>query len=651
MSNREVPGYGPYTAPMLFVGEAPGPTEVKEGRPFVGATGRRVRRLLHVNGVDPEHDVRFNNVIPVNPGKIPGNLGGLINMVRPHWSNLDTDLARMQPKVIVACGRAALWRLTGLSDITKETGGVIYGKQAVPVVPVLHPAGVMRTKLGAGWLLIDKALSRAARISKGEVLTPPEINLYWPSSDELDALLSGTTLVAFDCEFGADGKPFLLGLTVDGQTCLSVRPQDPDIMSVLRKHFARRDLTKVAHMHSADVGSLARGGIDCRGPFVDTLLGFAMLYPDLPVGLTHVSRYYLDGVCNWKGMAHDDPIYNAMDVLYTWHCWQSERRELEESGQMEVFLREVMPAAALSFGLEIRGIQVDRERRDVKLRENEEAAAGLLASILLRTNELYRKRSAPFIARMTDLEMQLNETFVFEGESCRDHPTYTGKRRKKFTTSETCTCSCLGIYEAGESRREVRAAVQKARNKLKAPIARWAKSGFNPGNNDHLKWLLYDKDGLGLPTQRNKEGKLSANADAIARLGAHAKVQARGDVKDVLSLLADIKAYQHLGKERNTFILLYDKKSKRYRFGEDYVAHPPVRNFGTGTGRPAGGAERSEDKGSSTLAYNILNIPKDCRDIYIPHIEVAPQLVIVNKDDYEEGDDDFGDPEDAWPED
>ncbi len=627
---------------MWFVGEAPGPSEVKEGRPFVGATGRRVRRILHINGIDPDTDVRFNNVIPVNPGKLPGSLGGLINIVRPHWSNLETDLARMQPKVIVACGRAALWRLTGLSDITKETGGVIFGAQAVPVVPVLHPAGVMRTKLEAGWLLIDRALARAARIAKGETLKPPSVTLYWPSADELDAILSATNMVALDSEFSEDGKPFLLGLTVDGQTCLSVRPQATDVQLVLQKHMRRPDLTKIAHMHSADVGALARGGIDCRGPFLDTLLGFAMLYPDLPCGLTHVSRYYLDGVRNWKGMSHDDPEYNAMDVLYTWRDWECERSELEESGQLEVFLREVMPAAALSFGLEVRGIQVDRERRDVKLKENEAASAELLASILLRTNELYTQRSAPYVTKMAELEGEIaeREGQVF-GIVCPKHPTYTGMRGKKFAADPECMCKTA--YEAVESERIVSAELKKERNKLKAPVARWAKSGFNPGNNDHLKWLLYDKDGLGLPVQRNSEGRPSANADAIARLGANAKVQARGDVKDVLSLLADIKEYQHLGKERSTFILLYDKKRGKYRFGEDYVAHPPVRNFGTGTGRPAGGADRDEDKGASHMAYNILNIPEDCRDIYIPHVNVAPQLSVVNKDDYEEGDDDFGD--------
>ena len=64
-----MPGYGPVTARVMAVGEAPGETEDREGRPFVGAAGRLLTQLLEEVGLN-RHDIYITNTLKCRP---PGN--------------------------------------------------------------------------------------------------------------------------------------------------------------------------------------------------------------------------------------------------------------------------------------------------------------------------------------------------------------------------------------------------------------------------------------------------------------------------------------------------------------------------------------------------------------------------------------------------
>src|SRR5438105_11658288 len=66
---QAVPGYGPVTARIMAVGEAPGETEDREGKPFVGAAGQLLTRLLESVGFD-RRDIYITNIIKCRP---PGN--------------------------------------------------------------------------------------------------------------------------------------------------------------------------------------------------------------------------------------------------------------------------------------------------------------------------------------------------------------------------------------------------------------------------------------------------------------------------------------------------------------------------------------------------------------------------------------------------
>jgi uracil-DNA glycosylase len=125
---------------ILFIGEAPGFHEDKQGIPFVGAAGQLLDKLLADVSLD-RTQVAIVNVIKCRP---PGNRDPLpaeIEACRPY---LEAQLAHMQPKVIVTLGNfATRFILDRQIGITKARGNRFSYRDAV-VIPTFHPAAALR---------------------------------------------------------------------------------------------------------------------------------------------------------------------------------------------------------------------------------------------------------------------------------------------------------------------------------------------------------------------------------------------------------------------------------------------------------------------------------------------------------------------------
>ena len=93
---------------------------------------------------------------------------------------------------------------------------------------------------------------------------------------------------------------------------------------------------------------------------------------------------------------------------------------------------------------------------------------------------------------------------------------------------------------------------------------------------------------------------------------------------------------QHERKMRATF--LFSGKDGR---GEEKidawgVVHPPYRAFGTGTGRTGGGADdATNERKADPYSFNVLNIPEECRAIYVPHDRLRWGRLPGTKEDVE----------------
>ena len=136
---QAVPGYGPVTARIMAVGEGPGETEDREGKPFVGAAGQLLTKLLESVGLD-RRDIYITNIIKCRP---PGNRDPEQAEVDACAHYLDEQIAMLQPDVILVLGRHALARLLpGAGGITRNHGSRIRRGDRV-YVPLYHPAAAL----------------------------------------------------------------------------------------------------------------------------------------------------------------------------------------------------------------------------------------------------------------------------------------------------------------------------------------------------------------------------------------------------------------------------------------------------------------------------------------------------------------------------
>lgn len=135
---KSVPGEGPIDAEVLFIGEAPGVNEDKQGRPFVGAAGSFLSELLAAANLRRE-DVYICNVLKSRP---PGNRDPLPDEIAACKPWLDEQIAIIQPLVIVTLGRFSMSRYFPRQSISRIHGRAERVGERF-VVPMYHPAAAL----------------------------------------------------------------------------------------------------------------------------------------------------------------------------------------------------------------------------------------------------------------------------------------------------------------------------------------------------------------------------------------------------------------------------------------------------------------------------------------------------------------------------
>jgi uracil-DNA glycosylase len=145
-----VPGEGNPDAAVMLVGEAPGASEDKQGRPFVGRAGKLLDRLLEEAGLERDA-VYITNVVKARP---PGNRDPKAPEVAHHMPWLEEQLALIAPNVVIPVGRHALAHFAPGRKITEVHGELIVERDR-RLVPWLHPAAALRNQDLRATLLED----------------------------------------------------------------------------------------------------------------------------------------------------------------------------------------------------------------------------------------------------------------------------------------------------------------------------------------------------------------------------------------------------------------------------------------------------------------------------------------------------------------
>jgi DNA polymerase len=145
MATNAVPGEGNPDADLLFIGEAPGFHEDRQGRPFVGRAGQLLERSLEEIGLS-RADVYICNMIKHRP---PGNRDPEPGEIRACLPWLNRQIEVVDPKVIVTLGRFSMAHFIPEAKISRVHGQARLVRSRL-VLPLYHPAAALRSALVMG---------------------------------------------------------------------------------------------------------------------------------------------------------------------------------------------------------------------------------------------------------------------------------------------------------------------------------------------------------------------------------------------------------------------------------------------------------------------------------------------------------------------
>ena len=135
-------GQGDPHADLMFVGEAPGFHEDRQGLPFVGPSGQLLNRLLEGIGLRRE-DVYICNVVKSRPPQNRDPQPDEIAACRP-W--LDAQIRLVDPKVVVTLGNFAAKTLLETTTGITRLRGRTHPFQGRVLLPTFHPAAALHAQ-------------------------------------------------------------------------------------------------------------------------------------------------------------------------------------------------------------------------------------------------------------------------------------------------------------------------------------------------------------------------------------------------------------------------------------------------------------------------------------------------------------------------
>jgi len=283
-------GEGPTPCDIMVIGRDPGADEDREGRPFVGGSGRLLNELLQVAGL-PRENIYISNICKCRP---PGN--------RPHTPKernacriyLDQEIAAVQPKVIITLGGDALEAITGQTQMMKFAGQVINFKSEstgfeCQVFAAVHPSYILRN---SGYK--ERALKHFetfGRILRGEppvrssvkyiiIKTIEQFRKFMVKMREQKAIVFDTETTGFDflhdrilCYSFSwkENTAVVLPLLGYKEALIWTEKELTEINTALKEIYADPTVTWIAQNISFDAKFLKTAKIEIVGPIEDTM--------------------------------------------------------------------------------------------------------------------------------------------------------------------------------------------------------------------------------------------------------------------------------------------------------------------------------------------------------------------------------------------
>ncbi len=357
-----IPGEGPLTSKMAFIGEAPGREEVIVGRPFSGHAGNILNTKLHLCGLN-RSEIYIDNVVqlrPVHAHEDADSLG--IKLKKPlndndftiFWAGKvptlylknarDALLQRLGQmpnlNIVVALGAQAMWALTGMAKIGKVRGSIyqitLPNGRKVKVIGTYHPAAVLRQWIFGATVGTD--FMKAMNHSESNIFTPPERELIIrPSMNQITEFIAERSehmQVAFDIEIAMTEPTILcISLAYTKDKAISIPTtvsywgsyhQLHEVLKMIEELLTDDTLVKVGQNMTFDIQWLARGfGIIPSKPWFDTMVAQHTCYSELPKGLDYLASIYTDEPYYKDELKIWQTEKSSMDMLWTYNCKDS----------------------------------------------------------------------------------------------------------------------------------------------------------------------------------------------------------------------------------------------------------------------------------------------------------------------------------------
>ncbi len=135
---NSVPGKGNFQSDVIFVGEAPGRNEDKNGEPFVGVAGKKLSIALEEAGISRDA-VYITNIVKCRP---PNNRVPSTSERNTCQEYLKQEISVIKPKIICILGNTAFNSILGGSEITKFRGKVVRKDNQLYFLTI-HPAATI----------------------------------------------------------------------------------------------------------------------------------------------------------------------------------------------------------------------------------------------------------------------------------------------------------------------------------------------------------------------------------------------------------------------------------------------------------------------------------------------------------------------------
>ncbi len=133
-------GEGDPQAKIMFVGEAPGADEDRLGRPFIGAAGQLLDKILAAAGFEREK-VYITNIAKCRP---PGNRVPKKEEAEACFPYLIRQIELIQPRLLVCLGTLATQYLIYREAKVTVVRGQVFEKGGIKIIPTYHPAALLR---------------------------------------------------------------------------------------------------------------------------------------------------------------------------------------------------------------------------------------------------------------------------------------------------------------------------------------------------------------------------------------------------------------------------------------------------------------------------------------------------------------------------